>query len=127
MRTALFGVVVVASVVTGAIAIRAQGPQASRRVVYISSDRGRIVTVSRNGNPIVSLSVPVGTAMALVYDSQAEPNLMAKPLRVHGAVQVKMLRDSEIRGPLGEAMLLAPVVVGGDNVDVEVDTPTAPK
>jgi hypothetical protein len=117
MRIIALAIAVAASIAAGAIALRAQS---NKRIVYFSSDRERTVTVSQSAAGIVSFVIPVGTTMALSYESPAPPNLMAKPMKVHGSVQVRMLRDSDLHGLQAEAMLLAPIAISAEEVDVEV-------
>jgi len=111
----------VASLVSVAtVTALAQGPS-GRRVVYFSSDRPRLVTLSQAGTGVVSFAVPVGTTMAVSYAANTEPNLSAPRFEAHGTVQVRLLRDGDRHGRLqAEAMLTAPVVIGGDAVDLVV-------
>jgi hypothetical protein len=95
--------------------------QSDKRIVYFSSDRQRTVQLSHAGAGIVTFTVPVGTMMAVSYMTRTAPNLTAPKFEAHGAVRVRLLPDTELRGaPLAEAMLLAPVMFGGDNVDLVV-------
>ena len=117
MRTTTCVVAVLALACAGVS--RAQS-QPTKRIVYFSSDRARTVTMSRGGGSVVSFVVPVDTLMSVSFESQFEPNLMAKPFRAHGAVQIRMIRESERHGPQAEALLVAPVAVSGDGVDLVV-------
>jgi hypothetical protein len=59
--------------------------------------------------------------MAVSYESAAEPNLMTRPLKIHGTVQVRLLRDAELHGrSQAEAMVTAPVSIGGEDVDLMI-------
>jgi hypothetical protein len=73
MKTVLFIATLVSLTVVTALA---QG-QSDRRVVYFSSDRPRLVTLSQVGTDVVSFAVPVGTTMAVSYAANTEPNLSA--------------------------------------------------
>ena len=96
----------------------AQG-HSDRRIVYFSSDRPRTVTLSHDGIGIASLTVPAGTTMAVLYTTQTEPNLSAPRFEAHGNIQVRLI-SARHGQPQSEAMLTAPVVIGGDNVDLVV-------
>jgi hypothetical protein len=117
MKTVLFIATLVSLTVVSALA----QAQSDRRVVYFSSDRPRLVTLSQVGTDVVSFAVPVGTTMAVSYAANTEPNLSAPRFEAHGAIQVRLLRDEELHGrPQAEAMLTAPVVIGGDRIDLVV-------
>ncbi len=117
MRTFLLAVAL-AAVCVGAS--RAQS-QASKHIVYFSSDRPRTVSMSTAGSGVASFIVPVGTIMAVSYESASEPNLTSRPFKAHGAIQIRLLPESERHGgPQAEAILLAPVVVSGEHVDLTI-------
>lgn len=87
--------------------------RSDRRVVYFSSDRARSVTLSQAGATLASFTVPIGTVMAVTYQSSAEPNLTTPRFEAHGSVSIRVVRESAIRGSQADAFLVAPVMLAG--------------
>jgi hypothetical protein len=111
--------VVVIACLVGIAVIHAQS-RPDRRVVCFSSNIARTVSLSQGGVTITTLSQPVGTSMAVVFDGPS-PNLSGDRLRAHGSVSVRIVPDVQVRQPIGEAMLQAPVALSGENVDLIVE------
>ena len=94
--------------------------RSDRRIVYFSSDRARVVTLSQAGATLASFTVPKGTMMAVTCQLPGEPNLTAPRFEAHGAVSIRVFRESDLQGPQAEAFLMAPVVLAADDVDLAI-------
>jgi hypothetical protein len=102
----------------------AQAPaNGSRETIFFAPNTQRFLTIARQGATIASFTVPQGTLLSISMDKDryTPPDANGR-FEAHGKIEVRLQaaaqRDRSV--PLAQAMLQAPVVLTGDDVDVTV-------
>jgi len=125
--TVIVSATIAAVVLTTAVASRlaAQAPQLTSK--YFSSyARAHRVTITRNGNVITTLDVPVGVWLSVYSDQEPVRTGQDGRVEFHGNVEIRTLLNADVPRPgAGDAtqmMAGAPLVVAAQNVDVLSET-----
>jgi len=116
-------VLVLMAAVTSRLA--AQTPQLTAK--YFSSyARAHRVTISRNGNVMTTLDIPVGVWLSVYSDQEPVRTGQDGRVEFHGNVEIRTMPDADVQrpGPADAARMMAsaPLVVAAQNVDVLSET-----
>ena len=123
----LAGTIAAALLTTATVNVRlaAQGPQLTTK--YFSSyARAHRITISRNGNVMTTLDVPVGVWLSVYSDQEPVRTGQDGRIEFHGNVEIRTMPNADVQRPgPGDAtqmMASAPLVVAAQNVDVLSET-----
>jgi len=123
----IFSGTIAALVLMAAVTSRlaAQTPQLTAK--YFSSyARAHRVTISRNGNVMTTLDIPVGVWLSVYSDQEPVRTGQDGRVEFHGNVEIRTMPNADVQRPgPGDAarmMASAPLVVAAQNVDVLSET-----
>jgi hypothetical protein len=122
----LSGTIAAVVLITAAVnSLAAQGLQLTTK--YFSSyARAHRVTISRNGNVVTTLDVPVGVWLSVYSDQEPVRTGQDGRVEFHGNVEIRTMPNADVQRPgSGDAtqmMASAPLVVAAQNVDVLSET-----
>jgi hypothetical protein len=116
-------IVVLTTAVTSRLA--AQTPQLTTK--YFSSyARAHRVTISRNGNVMTTLDVPVGVWLSVYSDQEPVRTGQDGRVEFNGNVEIRTMPNVDVQRPrpgdAAQMMASAPLVLAAQNVDVLSET-----